>query len=127
MSKLSPFDFANSINHSKEDLMIDDVAEKAYSPFMVNRALSQFSDTVILANEMNIHHHLDHRLQYDFLLGVVRKKKRFSKWAKHIEPSDLETVKEYYGYSNEKAKSALKLLTKEQIDIIRKKLYKGGR
>jgi len=123
----SPFDFLNAINYTKKDIMVDDIAEEKYSAFMVNRGLSYFQDTVCIANEMNINHHLDSRLQNDFLINIIRKKKRFSKWNKPEVVSDLEVVKEYYGYSNEKAKTALSLLTKEQLVILKKKVYKGGR
>ena len=123
----SPFDFLNAINYTKKDIMVDDIAEEKYSAFMVNRGLSYFQDTVCIANEMNINHHLDSRLQNDFLINIIRKKKRFSKWNKPEVVSDLEVVKEYYGYSNVKAKAALSLLTKEQLVILKKKVYKGGR
>ena len=107
--------------------MVDDIAEKAYNGFMVNRGLSYFYDTVLLANEMNRHHHLDGRLQFDFLINIVRKQKRFSKWLKATKTDDLETVKEYYGYSNEKARQALTLLNDAQLEELRKKVYKGGK
>lgn len=124
---MNPFEYVNAINFKKQDIMVDDVAEKGYAPYMVNRSLSYFNDTVLMANEMNLNHHLDNRLQFDFLLNIVRKKKRFSKWAKPETVSDVEVVKEYYGYSNEKAKSALSLLTSDQIDELKKKVFKGGR
>ena len=95
--------------------MTDDISEKAYPAFMVNRALSYFNDTVLYANEMNVNHHLDNILQYHFLINIVRKKKRFSKWLKPQEVNNLELIKEYYGYSNEKAKSVLPLFNNEQI------------
>ena len=124
---MNPFDYLNSINNTKKDIMVDDLAEKGYNSFMVNRGLSYFHDTVLMANEMNIHHHLDNRLKFDFLINIVRKKKRFSKWIKPETVSDVEVVKEYYGYSNEKAKQSLSLLTSEHIDELKKKVYKGGR
>ncbi len=124
---MNPFDYLNAINNTKKDIMVDDLAEKGYNSFMVNRGLSYFNDTVLMANEMNIYHHLDNRLKFDFLINIVRKKKRFSKWIKPETESDVEVVKEYYGYSNEKAKQALSLLTSEQIDELKKKVYKGGR
>jgi len=124
---MNPFDYLNSINNTKKDIMVDDLAEKGYNSFMVNRGLSYFNDTVLMANEMNIHHTIDNRLQFDFLINIVRKKKRFSKWMKPETVSDVEVVKEYYGYSNEKAKQALSLLTPENIDELKKKVYKGGR
>lgn len=124
---MNPFDYLNAINNTKEDIMVDDIAEKGYSSFMINRGLSYFNDTVLFANEMNIHHHIDNRLQFDFLINIVRKRKRFSKWLKPEIASDVEVVKEYYGYSNEKARQALTLLTPEQITMIKKKVFKGGR
>ena len=123
----SPFDFLNEINYGKNNLIVDDITEKEYNSFMVNRGLSYFNDTVLMANEMNLNHHLDSRLQNDFLINIVRKKKRFSKWNKPETVSDVEVVKEYYGYSNEKARQALSLLTKEQLDILKQKVFKGGR
>ena len=124
---LSPFDFLNTINDTKKDIMIDDIAEKAYAPFMVNRTLSYFPDTVCIANEMNRYHHLDKKLQYHFLINIIRKRKRFSKWIKPDLDSNIEVVKEYYGYSNEKARQVHNLFTSEQIEELRKKVNKGGR
>tara|TARA_B110000977_G_scaffold190354_1_gene261053 strand:- start:2221 stop:2613 length:393 start_codon:yes stop_codon:yes gene_type:complete len=122
----SPFEFVNAINQAKGDIMVDDIEEKSYSSYMVNRSFSYFLDTTLLANEMNINHHLDNRLQFDFLINTIRKAKRFSKWAKADYPKDLEVVKEYYGYSNDKAKVALTLLDNEQINELRLRVYKGG-
>ncbi len=107
--------------------MVDDVAEKAYTSFMVNRGLSYFPDTILFANEMNVNHHIDHRLQFDFFINIIKKKKRFSKWAKPINIENLELIKEYYGYSNEKAKSVLSLLNDEQINELKLRMYKGGK
>jgi len=124
---MNHFDYLNSINLTKTDIMEDDIAEKAYNSFMISRGLSYFNDTVLMANEMNLYSHLDKKLQYHFLINIVRKRKRFSKWAKPETESDIEAVKEYYGYSNEKAKEALTLLSPENISIIKKKVSKGGR
>jgi len=124
---MNHFDYLNSINLTKTDIMKNDIAEKAYNSFMINRGLSYFNDTVLMANEMNLYSHLDKKLQYHFLINIVRKRKRFSKWAKPETESDIEAVKEYYGYSNEKAKEALTLLSPENISIIKKKVSKGGR
>lgn len=124
---MNPFEYLNAINNTKEDIMVDDIAEAGYNSFMVNRGLSYFNDTVIFANEMNKNHHLDNRLQFDFLINIIRRRKRFSKWMKPEIASDVEVVKEYYGYSNEKARQALTLLTPEQITMIKKKVFKGGR
>jgi purine-nucleoside phosphorylase len=124
---MNPFEFINAINTTKQDIMVDDITEKQYNSFMVNRSLSYFNDTVLMANEMNLNHHLDNRLQFDFFINIVRKRKRFSKWLKPASLGDVEVVKAYYGYSNEKARQALTLLTNEQIDLLKKKVYKGGR
>ena len=131
MAKTNPFDFTNSINQSKTDLMRgtanDQLAEKSYSPFLTNRALSYHNDTVFFANEMNTRHHLDNLLQYDFLLNIVRAKKRYAKWAKKDNDGDVLIVKEYFGYNETKARQALAILTPEQLSEIRIKLQKGGR
>ena len=123
---MNPFEYVQAINDSKKDIMVDDIAEKGYNAFMVNRSLSYFNDTVLIANEMNRHSHLDNRLQFDFLINIVRKRKRFSKWAKPQIESDIEVIKEYYDYSNEKARQALSLLSPDQINGLRKKVSKGG-
>ena len=124
---MSPFDFLTAINTSKKDLIVDDITEKQYNSFMVNRGLSYFQDTVVIANEMNRYHHLDNKLQNDFLINMVRKRKRFSKWLKpHIE-SDIEVIKLYYGYSNEKARQVLSLLTTDQVNELKRKVMTGGR
>ena len=124
---MNPFEYVNAINYIKKDIMVDDIAEKAYNSFLVNRSLSYFQDTILMANEMNKNHHIDNRLQFDFFINIVRKKKRFSKWNKPEIVSDVEVVKQYYGYSNEKSRQVLSLLTSEQIDELKKKVYKGGR
>lgn len=122
---MSPFDFINSINSGK-DVMVDELAESQYVPFIVNRGLSYFPDTVLLANQMNLNAHLDNKLQYHYLINSTRPRKRFSKWAKKHENSDLEVVKEYYGYNNRNAEYALSLLTKQQLEYIKNKKNKGG-
>ena len=124
---MNPFQFVNEINYGKKDVMVDPDMEKKYVPFMVNRSLSYFPDTVYFANEMNKYHHLDAKLQFQFLLNIVRKKKRFSKWVKPETDNAVDVIKEYYGYSNEKAKSALSLLTGDQIKQIKNRMTKGGR
>ena len=124
---MNPFKFTDAINYTKENIMIDDITEKAYNPFLINRSLSYFPDTVLAANEMNRNHHIDNRLQFDFFINIIRKRKRFSKWFKPEQISDLEIVKEYYGYSNEKARQILTLLSTEQINELKTKVAKGGR
>lgn len=124
---MNPFEYLNSINYSKEDIMVDDLAEKEYIPYMINRSLSYFNDTVIIANEMNTYHHIDNKLQFDFLINMIRKRRRFSKWIKPDVDSDVEVIKEYYGYSNEKARQALSILSRENINELRQKVFKGGK
>lgn len=124
------WDYINSITFNKQNLMEgtanDKLAEKEYPSFLVNKALSYFPDTILYANEMNINHQLDNKLQYSYLLNNVRPMKRFSKWVKKEDSNDMDVVKEYYGYNNEKAKAALSVLSTEQIIIIREKLEEGG-
>jgi hypothetical protein len=124
---MNPFDYLNAINTTKKNIMVDDISEKAYLPFMVNRGLSYFPDTILFANEMNLNHHIDSRLQFDFFINIIKKKKRFSKWAKPMEIENLELIKEYYGYSNEKAKSVMSLLNDDQINELKLRIYKGGK
>jgi len=124
---LNPFDYLNSINHKKDDIMVDDEAEKAYSQFMTGRGLSQFQDCVLLANEMNISPGVDNRMHYDFLRASVRSRKRFSKWAKKDTPARIEVIKEYYGYSDEKAQSVSDLISDDDIKQMKSYLSKGGK
>jgi hypothetical protein len=124
---MNPFEYLNAINYSKQDIMVDGITEKSYNAFMINRSLSYFQDTVFFANEMNRHHHLDKKLQFHFFINIIRKRKRFSKWNKPELDSDIDVVKEYYGYSNEKARQVLTLLSPSQIEELRKKVSKGGR
>ena len=125
------FDYLNSINFNKKDLMTgtenDELAEAGYVPFLMNRGLSYFPDTIMYASEMNQHHDLDNKLQYDYYINSIRPKKRFSKWAKKQEDNDLEAIKEYYGFNNAKSEAALSLLSPEEVKEIIKRLNKGGR
>lgn len=115
-----------SILQTKEYALLTEQDEKSYSSFMVNRALSYHRDTALLANEMNRFPNLDNKLKYDFLLNIVRASKRpYSKWYKKAKSSDLDVVKEYYGYSDAKAEEALKLLDDTQIKMMKEQLYKG--
>ena len=113
---------------TKKDLMKseDELWQKKYPAFIVNKLLSAFSDTVMFVNEMNRNHSLESRLQFSYLLNSIRKKKRYSKWLKPEKLSDLDIVKEYYGFGNEKAKDALKVLSEEQLGYIKNKLNQGG-
>ena len=123
---MSPFDFVNALSQSKKDLMEDSDVERLYQPFLVNKALSYFPDTVMYANEMNRRHLTDFKLQFHFFLNIVRPARRFAKWVKKQEDNDLAAVMEYYGYNPEKAKSALSILSSDQLITIKQKLEKGG-
>jgi hypothetical protein len=116
-------DWLNSINFTKEDLSED---IKSYPPYIINRCLSGHIDCIMFANEMNLNHSLDKDMQYSFYLNSLRKRKRFSPWLRKDKVTDLECVKQYYGYSNEKASQALKILTKEQLNFIKQRLDTGG-
>lgn len=124
---ISPFDFINAIHYSKDNLIVDDWSEKQYNPFIINKGLSYGADTVIPANEMNSRPHLDKKMQFAFLINNVRPRKRFNKWIKAEKIESIEVIKEYYGYSTEKARQVLPLLDKSKLDYLRTKLIKGGR
>lgn len=124
---MNPFEYIKAINETKKDIMVDDIAEKGYNPFIINRNFSFFNDTILYANEMNRFHHLDHRLQFDFFINIIKKKKRWSKWVKPQDIENLELIKQHYGYSNEKAKSVLELFNNEQIEELKRKGFKGGK
>ena len=121
-------EYLNAINFTKKNLMDseDKLWEKKYPAFIVNKILSGFQDTIMLVNEMNRNHFLDKDMQFQFLLNSIRSKKRFSPFLRASKLKDIECVKGYYGYSNDKAKSALDILTKEQLKLIKEKLFKGG-
>jgi hypothetical protein len=116
-------DWLNSVNFTKEDLS-EDIS--SYPPFIVNRCLSGHIDCILFANEMNMNAHLPKDMQYSFYLNSLRKRKRFSPWLRKDKVKDLECVKQYYGYSNEKASQALKILNKEQLNFIKQRLETGG-
>lgn len=121
-------DYLNSINFSKDYLMDEDPGwEKNYPAYVINKCMSHHLDTIMFANEMNIHSHIDKRLQYDFLINIVRPRKRFSPWGKKQKVKDLDLVKKYYGYSSDKATQALEILTPTQLNYIKDKLNKGGK
>jgi|13_taG_2_1085334.scaffolds.fasta_scaffold02945_3 hypothetical protein len=122
-------DYLNSINSTKENLMEgdDEMWEKKYPAFIVNKCLSPFTDTIMFVNEMNIRSHIDNKMQYDFFINILRSRKRYSPWMKKDKDKNLDLVKEYYGYSNEKALSALSILNQDQLSYIKQKLYKGGK
>ena len=122
-------DYLNSINHQKIDLMDtdDEFWEKKYPAYIVNKVLAAFPDCILYANEMNKMHHLDKRLQFQFFLNIIRNRKRFSKWLRSSKIKNLEYVKEYYGYNNEKARQALDILNNEEIEYIKRIINRGGR
>lgn len=121
-------DYLNTINQTKQYLMDEDPGwEKNYPPFVINKCMSQHLDTIMFANEMNQYPGLDKKLQYDFFINIVRPRKRFSPWGKKQKVKDLELVKEFYGYSTEKAMQAMRILSPDQLEIIRDKLNKGGK
>ena len=122
-------DYLNAINFTKKNLMDseDKLWQKKYPSFIVNKILSGFQDTVMLVNEMNRNHFVDKDMQFQFLLNSIRSKKRYSPFLRASKLKDLDVVKEYYGYSNEKAKAALDILTKDQVKLIKEKLFKGGK
>jgi len=126
----NPFDYVSAINYTKKDLMTDtdndELAEAGYNPYLTNKALSYFPDTILYANEMNMHYNADNKLQFQYLLNIVRPKKRFSKWAKRQDSDDFEAVKQYFKYNNAKTEQAISLLSPEQIEKIKTILDTGG-
>ena len=121
-------EYLNSINYTKVNLMDsgDDMYEKKYSSFLINKCLAPHNDTILLVNEINRYHNIDNKMKYDFLLNTIRSRKRYAPWIKPSKQKNLEYVKEYFGYNNEKARSALNILNDEQIASIKEKLNKGG-
>lgn len=125
---MTPFDFVNQILQGKQQLIVDDLTEKEYVPFLTNRSLSYHKDCILFANEMNLRHHIDGKMQNDFLLNTVRSRKRpFTKWAKSEKSEDIECIKIIFGYSNSKAREALRLLSDEQIQELKRKTDIGGK
>jgi hypothetical protein len=121
-------DWLNSINHTKQNLLEEDPSSiSKYPPYIVNRCLSGHLDCIMYANEMNMNHSLSKDMQYSFYLNSLRKRKRFSPWLQKDKVKDLECIKQYYGYSNDKALQALKILNKQQIDFIKQRLDTGGK
>ena len=120
-------DWLNSINQTKKNLIDEDLSiEKDYPPYIINRCYSGHLDAVMFANEMNKYNFLPKKMQYDFFINTLRVKKRFSPWLRKDEIKDLDYVKRYYGYSNEKAKQIIKILSKEQLNFIKSKFETGG-
>jgi hypothetical protein len=124
---MNPFDYVNAILQNKKQLIVDEITEKEYVPFLVNRSLSYHKDCIMYANEMNRRHFIDKKLQNDFLLNTVRSQKRpFAKWAKVEKNDDLECIKQTYNFSDSKARDARRLLSKEQIQELKEKTDTGG-
>jgi len=123
----NPFDYVNSILQNKKNLIIDELTEKDYSPFLVNRSLSYHKDCILYANEMNRRHLTDKKLQYDFLLNTIRSQKRpFAKWIKSEKSDNLECIKQVFGLSDQKARDAMRLLSNEQIQQLKEQTDTGG-
>jgi len=124
---MSPFDYVNAILQNKKKLIVDELTEKSYAPFLVNRSLSYHKDCIFYANEMNRYHQIDKKLQNDFLLNIVRSQKRpFAKWVKAEKSEDLECIKQIFGFSESKAREAVRLLSKEQIQKLKEETDIGG-
>ena len=122
---MKPFDLINSITY-KKDIVMNNSNEGSYNPFITNRSLSQFIDCILLANEMNQRHHIDNKLQYDYLINRVRPRMRFKKWDKKQDNENIQLIKDYYSCNNDKARVTLSLLSEQHLNIIRQKLNKGG-
>lgn len=127
MSKRNPFDFVKSVSYDKKDIMVDDIEEKSYQPFLINKALSYHQDSVFLTNEMNIRHGVDNRLQYVFFLNTLRKRQRFSKWSKPYVSKKLDIIKDYYQISTKEAKEYATLLSEKQYRELKNSMKTGGR
>ena len=124
---ISPFDYVKTINDSKIHMMDSVETEKDYNAFIVNRSMSYFHDTVLLANEMNRYHHTDSRLQYDFLFHSVRKRKRFSKWLKKDNGSSIDVIMRFYKYNYEKARSVVGLFSDDQLNELKERMNINGK
>jgi len=127
---MKPFDFLNEINYGKKNIIEEsdnpELAEKLYPPYLINRGLSYFTDTILFVNEMNIRHQCDNRLQFEFFLNSIRKRKRFSKWFKKEQDENLDIIMSHYGYSYEKAKQVISLFTDQQLQEMRDMRFEGG-
>ena len=125
--KRNPFDFVKSVSYDKKDIMVDDIEEKAYQPFLINKALSYHQDSVFFANEMNVRGSMDNRLQYLFYLNTLRKRQRFSSWVKPYISKKLDVIKEYYQISTREAKEYVNLLSDKHLRELRNRMKIGGR
>tara|TARA_B100001245_G_scaffold234982_1_gene221754 strand:+ start:954 stop:1355 length:402 start_codon:yes stop_codon:yes gene_type:complete len=126
IKKRNPFDFVKSVSYDKKDIMVDDIEEKAYQPFLINKALSYHQDSVFFANEMNHRTHVDNRLQYLFFLNTLRKRQRFSSWSKPYISKKLDVIKKYYQISQKEAKEYVNLLSDKQLRELKKRMNFGG-
>jgi len=124
--KMNLSEVLNAINHNKTPLLEDDLQERAYVPFVINRSLSYFPDTILYANQVNYYNQMDKKMQFDYLSLTIRPRKRFSKWIKSQEEDDLQLIKDHYNYSNERATEVLRVLTPNQIEDIRSLYQYGG-
>ena len=124
---MNPFDFVNAVTYNKKDIMVDDVAEKAYAPFLTNKSLSYHQDCIMYANEMNCRKHLDSALQFHYFLNTLRKRKRFAKWSKPRVLEDMKVIQTYYDCSKSKAEEYYKILNAKEIGIMKERMKKGGR
>ena len=127
MAKRNPFDFVKSVSYDKKDLMVDEVEEKAYQPFLLNKSLSYHQDSIFLTNEMNVRHGVDNRLQYMFFLNTLRKRQRFSQWSKPYISKKIDTVKQYYQISTREAKDYVNLLSDKQVRELKNRMKTGGK
>ena len=127
---MKPFDYVNSVTDNKKNMMVgtenDELAEKSYNPFLTNKSLSYYMDTILYANEINQYSMLDNKVQYEYYLHGIPKKKRFSKWSKKIEDEDIEVITQWYGCNYSKAAEILKIINKTTLDLIKQKLQTGG-
>jgi hypothetical protein len=127
---MKPFDYINAVSDNKKNIMVgtenDDLAEKSYNPYLTNKSLSYHADAILYVNEINQHANLDNKLQFDYYLHGLPKKKRFSKWAKKDENEDIEIISQWYGCNYSKAAEILSLINKNTLDLIKQKLQKGG-
>jgi len=126
MSKRNPFDFVKSVSYDKKDIMVDDIEEKAYTPFLTNKSLSYHQDSIFFSNEMNGRSHLENRLQYLFFLNTLRKRQRFSSWEKPYVSKKIETIKDYYKISSQTAKEYMEILSDKQVRELRNRMKTGG-
>ena len=127
MSKTNPFDFVKSVSSDKKNIMVDEIEEKAYAPFLTNKALSYHQDSVFFSNEMNIRHGTENRLQYLFFLNTLRKRQRFSKWQKPYTSKKLDVIKQYYDISTKEAKDYMSILSDSDVRNLKKRMKTGGK